>query len=52
LLEKGTEVHIIEGGYKGERKNYQNKDTFIEINRLEDEATVSLGQHWSTLDFD
>jgi hypothetical protein len=24
---KETEVHNIEGGYKGERKNYQNKDT-------------------------
>ena len=24
---KETEVQNIEGGYKGERKNYQNKDT-------------------------
>jgi len=24
---KETEVHNIEGGYKNERKNYQNKDT-------------------------
>jgi hypothetical protein len=24
---KETEVHNIEGGYKGERKNYKKKDT-------------------------
>jgi hypothetical protein len=24
---KEIEIHNIEGGYKGKRKNYQNKDT-------------------------
>jgi hypothetical protein len=24
---KETKVHNIKGGYKGERKNYQNKET-------------------------
>jgi hypothetical protein len=25
---KETKVHKVEGGYKGKRKNYQNKDTY------------------------